>query len=279
MTHLHVWHDSSICVTWIIHMCDMINSCVWHDPFTTKFTKKRQNEAGRCKCDDSKANTATTLQRHCSSTAAALQKARKLTISTRIGKADANVRITKQTLQQQCNNTSTTLQQHCNSTAPYDFNSQNRERGCQRDDSKANTATTLQQHCNSTATALHLTTSIAKIGTWMPAWWFQSKHCNNTATTLQQHCNNTATALHLMTSTAKIGNVDASVIIPKPSSACPPDALPADSWYMYICIRVHNMHMYMCTCYIRIHSKALQCLSSGRFTCGLLIYMYMYMCT
>jgi len=27
---LHVWHDSFICVTWLIHMCDMTHWCVWH---------------------------------------------------------------------------------------------------------------------------------------------------------------------------------------------------------------------------------------------------------
>jgi len=46
MTHLHVWHDAFICVTWCIHMwhdafiCDMTHSYVtwlvnmWHDSFT-----------------------------------------------------------------------------------------------------------------------------------------------------------------------------------------------------------------------------------------------------
>jgi len=28
-----VWHDSFICVTWRIHMCDMTHSYVWHDSF------------------------------------------------------------------------------------------------------------------------------------------------------------------------------------------------------------------------------------------------------
>jgi len=32
-THSYVWHDSFICVTWLIHMCDMTNSYVWHDSF------------------------------------------------------------------------------------------------------------------------------------------------------------------------------------------------------------------------------------------------------
>ena len=29
MTHSYVWHDSFICVTWLIHMCDMAISYVW----------------------------------------------------------------------------------------------------------------------------------------------------------------------------------------------------------------------------------------------------------
>ena len=33
MTHSCVWHDSFMCVTWLIHVWDMIHSCVWHDPF------------------------------------------------------------------------------------------------------------------------------------------------------------------------------------------------------------------------------------------------------
>ena len=33
MTHSCVWHDSFICVTWLIHMCDMTHSCVWHASF------------------------------------------------------------------------------------------------------------------------------------------------------------------------------------------------------------------------------------------------------
>jgi len=31
MTHLYVWHHSSICVTWLFHMCDMTHPYVWHD--------------------------------------------------------------------------------------------------------------------------------------------------------------------------------------------------------------------------------------------------------
>jgi len=33
MTHSYVWHDSFICVTWLIHMCDKTHSYVWHDSF------------------------------------------------------------------------------------------------------------------------------------------------------------------------------------------------------------------------------------------------------
>jgi len=33
MTHSYVCHDSFICVTWLIHMCDMTQSYVWHDSF------------------------------------------------------------------------------------------------------------------------------------------------------------------------------------------------------------------------------------------------------
>jgi len=31
MTHSCVWHDSFVCVTWIIRVCDMTHWCVWHD--------------------------------------------------------------------------------------------------------------------------------------------------------------------------------------------------------------------------------------------------------
>ena len=34
MVHSHVKHDSFICVTWLIHMCDMTHPYVWHDSFT-----------------------------------------------------------------------------------------------------------------------------------------------------------------------------------------------------------------------------------------------------
>ena len=34
MTHSYVWHDSFICVTWLIHMCDMTHSYVCHESST-----------------------------------------------------------------------------------------------------------------------------------------------------------------------------------------------------------------------------------------------------
>jgi len=33
MTHAYVWHDSFVCVAWLIRMCDMTHSYVWHDSF------------------------------------------------------------------------------------------------------------------------------------------------------------------------------------------------------------------------------------------------------
>jgi len=33
LTHSHVWHDSFICVTCLIHTCDMTHSYAWHDSF------------------------------------------------------------------------------------------------------------------------------------------------------------------------------------------------------------------------------------------------------
>ena len=34
-----MWHDSFICVTWLIHVCDMTHSYVWHDSSMTTFSK------------------------------------------------------------------------------------------------------------------------------------------------------------------------------------------------------------------------------------------------
>ena len=33
MTHSYMRHVSFVCVTWLIHMCDMTHTCVWHDSF------------------------------------------------------------------------------------------------------------------------------------------------------------------------------------------------------------------------------------------------------
>ena len=33
MTHSYVWHDLFICVIWLNHMCDMTHSYLWHDSF------------------------------------------------------------------------------------------------------------------------------------------------------------------------------------------------------------------------------------------------------
>jgi len=30
---IHMWHDSFIRVTWLIHVCDMVHSCVWRGSF------------------------------------------------------------------------------------------------------------------------------------------------------------------------------------------------------------------------------------------------------
>jgi len=33
MTPSYVWHDTFMCVTWLIHICDMTHSYLWHDSF------------------------------------------------------------------------------------------------------------------------------------------------------------------------------------------------------------------------------------------------------
>ena len=33
MTHSYVWHESFTCVTWLIHICDTTHSYAWHDSF------------------------------------------------------------------------------------------------------------------------------------------------------------------------------------------------------------------------------------------------------
>jgi len=52
MTLPCVWHDSFICVTWLIHMCDMTHSDVWHNaspPLSPLFffSKTFYKKAGR----------------------------------------------------------------------------------------------------------------------------------------------------------------------------------------------------------------------------------------
>jgi len=42
MTHSHEWHDSFMCVTWLMH--DMTHSCVWHDSCMSA-------TRGICMCD------------------------------------------------------------------------------------------------------------------------------------------------------------------------------------------------------------------------------------
>jgi len=51
MTHSCVWHDSSICVTWLIHMCDMTHSYECQDSSicdTTQFPGGREKKRHQC---------------------------------------------------------------------------------------------------------------------------------------------------------------------------------------------------------------------------------------
>jgi len=43
MTHWYVWHDTCICVTWHMHMCDMTHWYVWHDSFMCDMTRNPQS--------------------------------------------------------------------------------------------------------------------------------------------------------------------------------------------------------------------------------------------
>jgi len=47
MTHSYVWHDSFICVTWLIHMCDMTHSYVWHDSWRYVTIRRESTEITR----------------------------------------------------------------------------------------------------------------------------------------------------------------------------------------------------------------------------------------
>jgi len=40
MTHWYVWHDSLICVTWLVDMCDVTHWYMWHDSFI--FWRRRE---------------------------------------------------------------------------------------------------------------------------------------------------------------------------------------------------------------------------------------------
>ena len=51
VTHSHEWHDSFIRVTWLIHVCEMTHSYVWHDSFicvTWLVRRARHNTATHC---------------------------------------------------------------------------------------------------------------------------------------------------------------------------------------------------------------------------------------
>ena len=39
MSHSYVWHDSFLCVTWLIHMYDMTHSYVWREAWHDSFTR------------------------------------------------------------------------------------------------------------------------------------------------------------------------------------------------------------------------------------------------
>jgi len=69
MTHLyvrkyliHVWHDSFIRVTWLIHMCDMPHSFVWHDVLPTSLWNTLQHAAANCNTMQHTATHCNTLQ-------------------------------------------------------------------------------------------------------------------------------------------------------------------------------------------------------------------------
>ena len=45
MNHHSVWHESSMCVTWLITVCDLTHQCVWHD--SLMFVTRLINVCGR----------------------------------------------------------------------------------------------------------------------------------------------------------------------------------------------------------------------------------------
>jgi len=44
MTLSYAWLDSFMCVTWLIHVCDMTHSCVWRDSFTNDWTREQSKD-------------------------------------------------------------------------------------------------------------------------------------------------------------------------------------------------------------------------------------------
>jgi len=57
MTHPYVWHDSSICVTWLSNMCDMTHPYAWHD--SRLCTPKRHGHASLSQIFARKSRTST----------------------------------------------------------------------------------------------------------------------------------------------------------------------------------------------------------------------------
>ena len=52
MTRSYMWHDTFICVTWLMYMCDTTHSHAWHDAFirVTWFVMCDMTHAGRYDC-------------------------------------------------------------------------------------------------------------------------------------------------------------------------------------------------------------------------------------
>jgi len=47
-THPYLWHDSFVCVTWLICMCDMTHPYVWHDSFVGEVRGGADGLCGTC---------------------------------------------------------------------------------------------------------------------------------------------------------------------------------------------------------------------------------------
>jgi len=55
MTHLYVWHDSFICMAWLMHIFDVTPSYSWHDSFMCDMTHSyvwRDSRMHRCDVTD-----------------------------------------------------------------------------------------------------------------------------------------------------------------------------------------------------------------------------------